>query len=93
MFAFSQTLCIASYLKHHVIQPKPFFCIPIAQLSHDVRGLIFFIKYAQQDIVDFVSDNFEIPLAQAKENGEVIDEKLLKLAASVITEITTNPDW
>ena len=46
-----------------------------------------------QDIVDFISDNFEIPLAQAKENGEVIDEKLLELAASVITEITTNPDW
>lgn len=45
------------------------------------------------DIVDFISDNFEIPLAQAKENGEVIDEKLLELAASVITEITTNPDW
>ena len=46
-----------------------------------------------QEIVDFISDNFEIPLAQAKENGEVIDEKLLELAASVITEITTNPDW
>ena len=46
-----------------------------------------------QDIVDFISDNFEIPLAQAKENGEPIDEKLLELAASVITEITTNPDW
>ena len=46
-----------------------------------------------QDIVGFISDNFEIPLAQAKESGEVIDEKLLELAASVITEITTNPDW
>ena len=39
------------------------------------------------------SDNFEIPLAQAKENGEGIDEQLLELAASIITEITTNPDW
>ena len=46
-----------------------------------------------QDIVDFISDNFEIPLAQAKENGEPIDENLLELSASVITEITANPDW
>lgn len=46
-----------------------------------------------QDIVDFISDHFEIPLAQAKESGETIDEELLELAASVITEITTNPDW
>ena len=46
-----------------------------------------------QDIVDFISDNFEIPLAQAKENGEPIDENLLELSASVITEITTNPNW
>ena len=46
-----------------------------------------------QDIVDFIADNFEIPLAQAKENGESLDEDLLELSASVITEITTNPDW
>lgn len=46
-----------------------------------------------QDIVDFISDNFEIPLAQAKEAGEPIDENLLELASFVITEITTNPDW
>jgi hypothetical protein len=46
-----------------------------------------------QEIVDFISDNYEIPLAQAKESGEVIDEELLELAASVITEITTNPEW
>lgn len=46
-----------------------------------------------QDIVDFISDKFEIPLAQAKESGESIDEKLLELVASIITEITTNPDW
>ena len=46
-----------------------------------------------QDIVDFISDNFEIPLAQAKEAGESIDEDLLELASYVITEITTNPDW
>ena len=46
-----------------------------------------------QDIVDFISDNFEIPLAQAKEAGESIDEDLLELVSYVITEITTNPDW
>ena len=46
-----------------------------------------------QDIVDFISDNFETPLAQAKEAGEPIDEELLELASSVITEITTSPGW
>lgn len=45
------------------------------------------------DIVDFIVDSFEIPLAQAKESGECIDDNLLDLAASVVTEITTNPDW
>lgn len=46
-----------------------------------------------QEIVDYISDNYEIPLAQAKENGEKINETLLELAASVVTEITTNPNW
>lgn len=46
-----------------------------------------------QEIVDYISENYEIPLAQAKENGEIIDERLLELAAAVITEITTNSDW
>ena len=46
-----------------------------------------------QEIVDYISENYEILLAQAKENGEAIDESLLELAAAVITEITTNPDW
>lgn len=45
------------------------------------------------DIVDFITENFEIPLAQAKESGERIDDNLLELAASVVTEITTHPDW
>ena len=45
------------------------------------------------EIVDFIVENFEVPLAQAKENGEGIDENLLELAASVVTEITTNPEW
>ena len=46
-----------------------------------------------QEIIDYISDNYEIPLAQAKESGETIDEVLLELAASVITEITTNSEW
>ena len=44
-------------------------------------------------IVDYIVENFEIPLAQAKEDGEEIDEQLLKIASSVVTEITTNPEW
>lgn len=46
-----------------------------------------------QEIVDYISNNYEVPLAQAKECGEKIDENLLELAASVVTEITTNPNW
>ena len=46
-----------------------------------------------QEIVDYISDNYEIPLAQAKDSGETIDEELLELAASVITEITTNSEY
>lgn len=59
---------------------------------HDL-GLKCITTENLQEIVDFISDNFEIPLAQAKEAGEPIDEDLLELASSVITEITTNPDW
>ena len=44
-------------------------------------------------VVDFIVDNFEIPLAQAKESGESIDDNLLDWAASVVTEITANPAW
>ncbi len=45
------------------------------------------------EIVDYIIDNFEVPLAQAKEAGEVIDENLLKRATNVVTEITSNPKW
>ena len=44
-------------------------------------------------IVDYIVENFEIPLAQAKEDGEEIDEQLLKTANTVVTEITTNREW
>ncbi|MGN1040123.1 MAG: hypothetical protein ACI4QL_01720 [Candidatus Fimimonas sp.] len=45
------------------------------------------------NIVDFIIDNFEVPLAQAKEAGENIDEQLLSLATEVVTEITSAPEW
>ncbi len=45
------------------------------------------------EIVDFIIDNFEIPLAQAKESGESVDENLLTMATDVVTEITSNPEW
>lgn len=45
------------------------------------------------EIVDFIIDNFEVPLAQAKEAGETIDEALLIEATNVVTEITSSSDW
>jgi len=45
------------------------------------------------EIIDYIIDNYEVPLLQAKEDGEKIDEELLKLVTSIITEITTNNDW
>ena len=44
-------------------------------------------------IVDYIIDNYEVPLAQAKEAGEIIDEEMLELASSVVTEITSRIDW
>lgn len=38
------------------------------------------------EIVDYIIDNYEVPLAQAKEAGEKIDEEMLELASSVVTE-------
>lgn len=45
------------------------------------------------EIVDFILDNYEVPLAQAKEAGEIIDDDLLNTAAAVVTEITSRADW
>lgn len=45
------------------------------------------------EIVDYIIDNYEVPLAQAKEVGEKIDEEMLELALSVVTEITSRTDW
>ena len=45
------------------------------------------------EIVDYIIDNYEVPLAQAKEAGEKIDEEMLELASSVVTEITSRTDW
>ena len=61
--------------------------------------LCLYIKFIQRNTTNWQieknrkGENYEIPLAQAKESGEKIDESLLELAASVITEITTNPEW
>lgn len=45
------------------------------------------------EIVDYIIDNYEVSLAQAKEAGEKIDEEMLELASSVVTEITSRTDW
>lgn len=45
------------------------------------------------EIVDYIVDNIEVPLAQAKEAGESIDENLLTTATAVVTEITSKPEW
>lgn len=45
------------------------------------------------EIVDYIIDNNDVPLAQAKEAGEKIDEEMLELASSVVTEITSRTDW
>lgn len=45
------------------------------------------------EIVDYIIDNYEVPLAQAKEAGEKIDEEMLELVSSVVTEITSRTDW
>lgn len=45
------------------------------------------------EIVDYIIDNYEVPLAQAKEAGEKIYEEMLELASSVVTEITSRTDW
>ncbi len=45
------------------------------------------------EIVNYIIDNFEVPLAQAKEAGESIDETLLKNATEIVTEITSQPEW
>ena len=44
------------------------------------------------EIVDFIIDNYEVPLAQAKEAGEIIDDDLLNAATSIVTEITSRSD-
>ncbi len=45
------------------------------------------------EIVNYIIDNFEVPLAQAKEAGDIIDEVILKTASDVVTEITSQSDW
>lgn len=45
------------------------------------------------EIVDFIIDTYEVPLAQAKEAGEKIDENLFNIATNSVTEITSRADW
>ncbi len=53
-----------------------------------------FIKEINDDnsstVVNFIIDNYEIPLSQAEDAGEVIDKELLHIAALAVTEITKN---
>lgn len=60
----------------------------LSKLDYD---LIFDDNIAE--IVDYIIDNYEAPLAQAKEAGEKIDEEMLELASSVVTKITFRTDW
>ena len=50
-------------------------------------------KLGYDSISDDIIDNYEVPLAQAKDAGEKIDEEMLELASSVATEITSRTDW
>ena len=45
------------------------------------------------EIVNYIIDNYEVPLAQAKEAGDNVDDELLSTATDVVTEITSNPEW
>lgn len=44
-------------------------------------------------IVDYIVDNYEIPLSQAEEAKENIDSDLLEKVTRIVTEITTREDW
>ncbi len=44
----------------------------------------------QEDVVEFISRQYEDPLSNAASEGESIDEVLLKSASKAITEITVN---
>lgn len=48
------------------------------------------------DIVDYISSEFETPLANAEECGEILSEdekRILDLSTKAVTEITTRDDW
>ena len=44
-------------------------------------------------IIDYIIEQYEIPLSQAQEAGEEIDVELLELVSSIVTEVTNDPDW
>lgn len=41
-------------------------------------------------IVDYIVDNYEVPLSQIEEPIEIADKQLLETASNVVTEITKN---
>ena len=61
------------FLKEEIF-PK----MQITEITQDNAGLI----------VDYIVDHYEIPLSQAKEAGEMMDEEVLKTASDTVTEIT-----
>ncbi len=44
-------------------------------------------------IVDYIVDNYEIPLSQAEEAKENFDILLLEKVTRIVTEITNRKDW
>lgn len=48
------------------------------------------------EIIEYISKNYEDPLCLAEEAGDNLtdeDKELLRLATKAITEITTRSDW
>lgn len=48
------------------------------------------------EIIEYISKNYEDPLCLAEETGDTLtneDKELLRLATKAITEITTRSDW
>ncbi len=48
------------------------------------------------DIVDFISSEYETPLAIAEDSGDILtddEKKLLELSTKAVTEITSSKDW
>ncbi len=65
-------------------------------IRQHILGKMGYIEISEENIaevVDYIIENIEVPLAQAQEAGEAIDEELLELATQVVTEITSDENW